>query len=553
MKPEKGRQDIGAIEIIEEAVHLLRLSPAIILFTYYIGSLPFMLGLLYFWADMSKSAFAIQRCAAASFCLAMLFVWMKCWQAVFTSRLKARISHDHPPHWPFVRIVHLAATQTLIQASGFLLLPLSLLMTAPFGWSYAFYQNVSAQGDGDDLGTICKKSWEQAKLWPVQNHLLLLVFSIFGTFVFLNVALSIFLLPHMLKRLLGVDNIFAMSGLTLLNTTFLTTTIGITYLCLDPLIKTVYALRCYYGSSLNTGHDIKTELRLFLPQGMGLATILIVLLGTGSFSPLIGDEGPDASRIEYRLQDVGVLPEELDHSIAEVVNQRKFAWRMPRKKASVETGNQPRSISALMEWITQGCRACATAIRRWIGAIVGWLEELLPGTDRDRETSSTGWMNSVQGIILFFLFVLGCTLCILLRRILRVRKKRYLVRAGEVTPSIPDPTDEEVKADELPTIRWLALAKELTEKGLLRAAVRAFYLATLSYLAEHNMITIAKYKSNHDYERELSRRAHEKKVLLAAFSGNVATFDRVWYGMHEITPNDVDIFAADQDRIMALV
>ena len=54
------------VELLEEAVHLVRLAPAGSLSAYYVGSLPFVLALLYFWADMSRSAFAGERLAAGA-------------------------------------------------------------------------------------------------------------------------------------------------------------------------------------------------------------------------------------------------------------------------------------------------------------------------------------------------------------------------------------------------------------------------------------------------------------------------------------------------------
>ena len=56
MKPGHKKHHQSAIRIIEEAVHLLRSAPGSLLAGYYIGSAPFVLGLMYFWADMSRSA-----------------------------------------------------------------------------------------------------------------------------------------------------------------------------------------------------------------------------------------------------------------------------------------------------------------------------------------------------------------------------------------------------------------------------------------------------------------------------------------------------------------
>src|SRR6185369_7973775 len=133
----------GAIELIEEAVHLLRTSPATLFVSYYLGSLPHVIGFLYFWADMSRSAFAQSRCAVAALGLSALFLWMKGWQAVFASQLRARISVDAASRWSLSRVVRLAAGQTMLQPSGLFLLPIALIVAMPFGWAYAFYQNLS--------------------------------------------------------------------------------------------------------------------------------------------------------------------------------------------------------------------------------------------------------------------------------------------------------------------------------------------------------------------------------------------------------------------------
>ena len=104
MKPARQRQPgPGAIELIEEAIHLLRAAPAATLATYYLGTLPFILGLLYFWADMGRSPFAFEHQAEAALGVAALFLWMKFWQAVFAANLRARMVGEPPPPLTFSR------------------------------------------------------------------------------------------------------------------------------------------------------------------------------------------------------------------------------------------------------------------------------------------------------------------------------------------------------------------------------------------------------------------------------------------------------------------
>lgn len=555
MSREKVQQAKGAIEIMEEAVHLLRLAPAGILASYYIGTLPFILGLLYFWADMSRNAFAIEYCAVTSLGLALLFVWMKCWHAIFAQKIGAQISREPGPRWSLGRIANLTATQSIIQASGIVVLPLSLLVAFPFGWSYAFYQNVSAQDDGEnnDLKTILKRSWKQAQLWPGQNHILLLVFSLFGLFVFLNLALSIFLFPHMLKKIFGIETMFTMSGLRVLNTTFLAAALSLTYLCTDPLVKTVYALRCFYGSSLRSGEDIKTELKSFAVNRKMAVAIFIFFLGSTPFYPLWAGEHAKMPHFESRFQNGFISPEALDRSIKEVINRPEFAWRMPREKLPKEDPSQAGLIEQFIEWTTKTFEKIGKTIARWMDTIIDWVENFFPKADRGKETSTTDWLGSARSLLFVLLAVLTCLLAIFFWRTWQRRKERHVSIVRASIPSTPDLKDDQINADELPVNRWLTMARELMEKGSLRLALRAFFLATLAHLAKQEMITIAKYKSNRDYEQELHRRAHHKQGIPALFSKNVAVFDRSWYGKYEVTLEDMKRFILNQERIMAFV
>src|SRR5262245_54426209 len=92
----RRRAGPSALETIETAVHLLRSASAATLATYYAGALPFILGLLFFWADMSRSPFASQHAVAASLGLGGLFVWLKFWQALFANKLRTQLSGETP-------------------------------------------------------------------------------------------------------------------------------------------------------------------------------------------------------------------------------------------------------------------------------------------------------------------------------------------------------------------------------------------------------------------------------------------------------------------------
>jgi len=125
MKNRSKHHRKGAIPLFEEAVHLLRKTPLFLLPVYFIGTSPFLLGLFYFWADMSRSANARAYHSPASLGLALLYIWMKCWHSVFAARLKTKISGEPLPQWSFQRVLSLVADQTLIHATAFFILPLA--------------------------------------------------------------------------------------------------------------------------------------------------------------------------------------------------------------------------------------------------------------------------------------------------------------------------------------------------------------------------------------------------------------------------------------------
>ena len=116
---------------------------------------------------------------------------------------------------------------------------------------------------------------------------------------------------------------------------------------------------------------------------------------------------------------------------------------------------------------------------------------------------------------------------------------------------MPDLRSDDIVADHLPEDGWLKLARELMEQGELRLALRASYLAGLAHLGHRQLITIARHKSNFDYERELRRRARTRDELLSAFDENLDAFERAWYGLHEVTRDTLGGFNANLERIRA--
>ncbi len=551
VKGKKKTDNKPATDLVEEAVHLLRTRPGELLAGYYAGTVPFALGILYFWSDMSRNPFAGVYCAPASLGLAMLFAWMKYRHAVFSAAVIAAVSRKKAVPRSFSAKCRLAVRQTFLHALGLVILPFAMLLSLPFGWAYAFFQNVSAMEyvNADDpragAGKLARMAWEQAKLWPGQNHILLSVLSVFGFFVFLNIVSAAFFLPQLLKMFLGVQSFFTMHPMGMLNTTFLAAVTCMTYICMDPLIKTVYALRCFYGLSLKTGEDIRAELKILSLSSK--ITVFLVLLILWGWTPACILSAGDDSPMEYETGRI--LPEKLDQSIEEVMKRREFAWRMPRDE-NVQKEKQEGLLADFAQWLNDVTKKCLKTAKEWIEWLRNQFSDTnphvpFPDSGRDSQTLAKYWLYGL-------LTLLAILLPVLFWKQWRRPKNSAIIEAQGIT-ALPDLNREEIQADMLPSDQWLELALELADQGEFRLAIRSLYLGTLARLAEFHMITIAGYKSNRDYVQEISRRGHDREPLPNLFSASVRMFESIWYGSRIVGRDDVHVFAGDQKKMLRLV
>ena len=117
----------------------------------------------------------------------------------------------------------------------------------------------------------------------------------FGFYVFLNWVVTGLMLPHLIKMLFGIESVFTRSTFSVLNTTFFAGMLGLTYLCVDPILKTVYVLRCFYGESLESGEDLRAELNSVVAASQPIAAMVVLLLGLLCASPLKAADAPAAA------------------------------------------------------------------------------------------------------------------------------------------------------------------------------------------------------------------------------------------------------------------
>ena len=318
---ELQRSGRPASDLLEEAVRLLRAAPPAAWLAYFAGTVPGMLGALYFLSDMSRSAYAAERLVQSSVAMGTVWLWMKCCQAVFTCRLRSELLLLDPPRWTAARLARLAVAQIAIQPIGLIARLIALQLVIPYIWTATFFQNVTVLGDGGHGGLwdLCRRAYAQTVRWPLQLHLAAALLKVFGFFVWLNIVIAMFAAPQIGKMFSGIETQFTQNPYGLINPTFFAASFAALYLCLDPLRKALNVLRCFYGSSLRTGEDLDVQLKA-VRRAATLAAGVLLFLGTLAPVPAHA-----AMREEPKVSST-----ELSQSLDDVLERREYAWRAPR-------------------------------------------------------------------------------------------------------------------------------------------------------------------------------------------------------------------------------
>jgi hypothetical protein len=589
MKKRRPTEGMTLLEIAEASLHQVRLAPVDVLTPYYIGSLPFVLAFLYFWADMIQGAFGYRHVDTSALAVAAAYVWMKCWQTVYCAKMRANLAGADTGTWRAGRIVRIISTQTIIHATGIFVLPVALVILVPFGAVYAFYQNVTVFGADEENGVmeIAKRAWTEARRWPKQNHQVIWLFSPMpltiaaglmlvvipllqalradwsapylyqmvtvytvvmvwlspiGILVAYNVGMMIYMVPSLLQSLLGIETAVSMGG-NFFNSTFFAICVGVAALCLDPVLKAAYTLRCFHGESLSSGEDLRIALRRIIAS-KGARTGLMVAVALTAFAALSGpahaQDGPSPTVVKA---------EELDRAISAELEKSEYVWRMP-KEIPKDAFNE-NFLTRFLRSIQQSIADLWDAFWRFLA----WLWDALfggRGYGASGGAGSGSWVYLQKGLWLLVYGALLALLAIIVYRIYRQRKVAVVDAVATPISIAPNLQEDDVSADELPEDGWLNLARDLMERGDLRLAMRALFLASLSVLAHRELIRIGKSKSNREYSRELERLGHAVPEVPPIFAKSVRAFERVWYGTHEVDRFAFSEFNSNQERIRAI-
>lgn len=555
----RDTQGPPVFEIIEEALLLLKRIGLGAYGLYGAGTFAFLWAGLFFFAHMSRNAHAPSRLSEYSFLLALAFVAMKATHAFFFSRLMEALEGDASGPVPWRVALRTTLAQALLQPLGLFLIPVALLLAIPFPWVCAFFQGAQWIVPGETNREWLSRAYRLTLVWPGQLLFINLFLSIAGLCLFLNIAVALFAVPHLLKSLLGIDSVFTRSQHAYLNTTFFMVVLALSWAALDPVVKAIYALRCFRGGSIRTGRDLRLALRRAGKQAQAGSSLRSTAKTAGlvllCLLPFSGTASPAPAHAEAseRAVESTISPSRMDALLKDEISGSRYGWRMSHP-ASVDTGG----AGFLIRWLEKSVRATVAAIKavarvvhrffRWFNSIFG-KKDTPSGTDALLSGPST-----LPTRIL--LLILGVTLvgAILLFCLRRFTSRSSALPAAAVAVSetpAPDLASEDVKADDLPEQEWLRLMEQLRLQGDSRLAMRALFLALLSLLARKGWLTFARHKSNRDYQREVALKSRRRPVVAESFRESCLRFDRIWYGQHAVSDEDWEVSRANYARVDA--
>jgi hypothetical protein len=243
---------------------------------------------------------------------------------------------------------------------------------------------------------------------------------------------------------------------------------------------------------------------------------------------------------------------ELDAAIERTLARSEYQWRLrpvPGEDAAAKNeGPITRFFRVGAEWVRD--------LFRWLGQVIRrcfrWIADLFPDRVRD-----SGWTQSGADLArtlyvfmwIFVIVIVGLLVGLVAMAWRRRRVFRQPKLAAEaVAAAVPDLHDENTQAAQLPVDGWLALAREKIASGEWRLAWRALHLATLAQLGGDGLVSLAKFKTNLDYERELRRKAAGKIETAAWFSSRSRAFEAAWYGRDAATESVARAWLAELER-----
>jgi hypothetical protein len=505
------------MELLEESVDLLRRAPASAWAWYLAGAAPFFGTALFFWSRMT-GATAVPDPLGPALALALLFGWRQYARAWFGGELYRLLAGTDAAR-------HSVGALTAAWFAGIVRLP---LLVIPFPFVVALFRNVSilaprSESPAAALGRAGALAGRGSPQIPA-----LLTMAGMSLMVWANVFTGMVAIPALFQIFTGQSTLLMRSSRALLNGTVTLASAMVAWCIVDVVLTAFYALRVFYGESEETGADLLGNWRRALAKAAVAAIVLVALIC------------PSLRAAEAPKRDI-------NHAIDQVLREQPYQWRQPLPEA--------REQNAFVRWtdsLFQSMKSWFEALGRAWQRLLYWLRHMGGSAPVNKSTTAPPAV-SLRAISWIAIVVLAGSLVALLLRSKWTRSSRKDLSSVPVGPAPIDLEDPSVLASQLPENEWIAMARDFMARGDFRMALRAYFLASLAFLASREMVAIGRSKTNLDYLREVRRRARSVSGLEPLFAGGIRTFEGAWYGLHDVADTDVREFAANFERMRGLI
>ncbi len=514
MTPKSTPEERDSLGLVEDSAALLRSAPARSWATYLAGAAPYGLGLIWFWLENTRGAFARQQLGYTAGALALLFVWKQVMESLFIAQLRA-LAGGKPPGAGVAGVISIAIKQAAVQSSSFAVLPLALAATIPLPYVVLFYRQFSL-AVADREPAPFRHALETARFGPRSLWMLTAIASLGGILLYANLMAAVIVAGQLASSFFGIENLET-GVMALLSNTTVHFTIGVAvYSCLDLLFASAAALQAFRAVSVRSGDDLLAALK----RGPIAALVLCSLLLPGA----------PAHAQETNPQETQAL----ERAIAQTLERPEFAWRLEPTPAE-----QPSFIRTLARLF----RPAADWMEEMIKALGRWLQ---PDRPKEEERPDSGGAPLAQ----YWLVALALLAAIALAFVLLQNRKQAPNAASPSAAAAPvDLTDESLLASTLPEDEWLRLADRHALEGAPRLALRALHLAGLRALSGWGWIAVRGSKTGSEYVEEVRRRTRQQPAIAAAFNDNVRLFELGWYSSHPVSAEMVNAYRTKLEEI----
>jgi hypothetical protein len=247
-----------ALELIDDAIQLLRTAPMTAYALYASGAVPFLLTFFNFCTTMSYSRNAAEHCVPSALGVALGYCWMKGLHAFCCRELVRGYTGTVTRWWRPKIMLSIWSRQIAVQPFGLVLKPLSWMLVVPGAYITTFFQNVTIIG-----GTVpdgLKRSWELARLWPKQSFEVLGLLSLLGPILLVNLYGLMMSIPLVLKTLFGIETFLSRNFTWIYSSVLFIALTAVCYFLVDLLHKAINVIRCCEAESMISGEDLLKRL-----------------------------------------------------------------------------------------------------------------------------------------------------------------------------------------------------------------------------------------------------------------------------------------------------